>query len=79
MGSIVVAGWIALIGFWFLLVYGWFFDELHGGGIRVLIGLWLLGRFGLPLLSADGLFITWVAILDIAMVFIIFKGDVPLT
>jgi hypothetical protein len=79
MGSIVVAGWIALIGFWFLLVYGWFFDELHREGIVVLIGLWLLGRFGLPFLGADGLFITWVATLDIALVFIIFKGDVPLT
>jgi hypothetical protein len=39
----------------------------------------LLGRFGLPFLGADGLFITWVATLDIALVFIIFKGDVPLT
>jgi hypothetical protein len=79
MGSIAVAGWIALIGFWFLLVYGWFFDELHGSGIALLIGLWVLGRFGLPLLGADGLFITWVAVLDIALVFIIFKCDVPLT
>jgi hypothetical protein len=79
MGSITIAGWIAHFAFWVLLVYGWIFDELHRGGIALLIGLWLLGRFGLPILGADGLFLTWVAVIDIAMVFIIFKGDIPLT
>jgi hypothetical protein len=31
------------------------------------------------LIDAAGLFIASVAILDIALVFVIFKGDVPLT
>lgn len=79
MGSITVAAWIALGGFWFLLVYGWAFDEIQPPAISVFLGLWLLVRFGLPLLGADGFSITCVAVLDIALVFTIFKGDVPLT
>jgi hypothetical protein len=79
MGSIAIAGWIAYVAFWFLLIYGWAVDEIRATGIVVFIGLWLLGRFGLPYLNAAGLFITGIAILDIALVFIIFKGDVPLT
>ena len=79
MGSVTIAGWIALAGFWVLLIYGWFWDELGPRGIGVFIGLWIAARFGLPYLNAEGFFITCVAILDIALVFIIFKGDVPIT
>ena len=79
MGSITVAGWIAVAGFWFLLAYGWFWDELGPTAIAVFVSLWLAARFGLPYLNAGGFFITWVAILAIALVFIIFKGDVPIT
>jgi hypothetical protein len=77
--SIAIAGWIALIGFWVLIVYGWAFDELHAPAITVFLLLWSFARFGLPFFGAGGFFITCVAILDIALVFIIFKGDVPLT
>jgi hypothetical protein len=79
MDSIAIAGLIALVAFWVLLVYGWAFDELHVPGISVFIALWCLARFGLPYFHADGFFITCVAVLDIALVFIIFKGDVPIT
>ena len=79
MGSIMVAGWIAFIAFWFLLVYGWAVDQLYPPTITVFLVLWLAARFGLPYLHADGFFISYVAILDIALVFIIFKADVPLT
>ena len=79
MGSIAIAGWIAAVAFWFLLIYGWAFDEIRVTGIVIFLGLWFLARFGLPYLNGAGLFITCVAILDIALVFVIFKGDVPLT
>jgi hypothetical protein len=79
MGSIAVAGWIGYVAFWILLIYGWAVDELHAPAITVVVVLWVAARFGLPYLHADGFFITCVAILDIALVFIIFKGDVPLT
>ncbi len=79
MGSIAVAGWIAYLAFWILLVYGWAVDELHAPALTVFILLWGAARYGLPYVQADGFFITCVAILDIALVFTIFKGDVPLT
>ena len=79
MGSIAIAGWIALVGFWGLLAYGWAVDELHTTGIVVFLVLWCLARFGLPYFGADAFFITCVAIFDIALVFIIFKADIPLT
>jgi hypothetical protein len=42
--------------------------------------LWLVGLFGLPYLPFDGsLSTSFVAVLDITLVFIIFKGDVRLT
>ena len=79
MGSITVAGWIAYLAFWILLIYGWAIDELHAPAITTFLALWIAARFGLPYLNADGFFITSAAILDIALVFIIFRGDVPLT
>jgi hypothetical protein len=79
MGSITVAGFIASVAFWILLVYGWAVDELRAPAIIVFLALWIAARFGLPYFHADGFFITYVAILDIALVFMIFKADVPLT
>ena len=79
MGSIAVAGWIGYLAFCILLVFGWAIDELHAPAITVYLLLWIAARFGLPYLSADGFFITCVAILDIALVFTIFKADIPLT
>ena len=79
MGSITVAGWIAYLAFWILLVYGWAIDELHAPAITVFLVLWIAARFGLPSSTFDGFFITCVAILDIALVFTIFKADIPLT
>jgi hypothetical protein len=79
MGSITVAGWIAYLAFWILLIYGWAIDELHAPAITVFLVLWIAARFGLPYAGAGGFFIACVAILDIALVFTIFKGDVPLT
>jgi len=75
-----VAAWIAHLAFWILLPYGWFWDELHGAGIAVLLVLWAAGYFLLPLIAPVGaaLFPSYVAILDVALVFMVFKGDVRL-
>jgi hypothetical protein len=79
MGSIAVAGWIAYLAFWILLVYGWAVDELHAPAVMIFLALWIVTRFGLPYLGAGAFVITSVAVLDIALVFMIFKADVPLT
>lgn len=68
---------IAHVVFWLLLGYAWTSDELGGRVVLIFLGLWLLGFFGLSLLTAGGpLFLSAIAILDIVLVFLIFKGDV---
>ena len=78
MGSVTVAAWIAHATFWFLLVYGWAVDEIHAVALAVFITLWVIARFGLPYLDAAAFFTPSIAILDIVLVFLIFKGDVRL-
>jgi hypothetical protein len=79
ISSVAVAGWIAFIAFWVLLAAGWFAQELRVRGITVFLLLWIAGRFGLPHIPyGDALFMPLVAILDIALVFIVFKGDIRL-
>ena len=79
MGSVGIAAWIAHVTFWVLLVYGWFWDALGSKALGVLIFLWLTGMLGLPFIAyGAALFPPFVAVLDIALVFMIFKGDVRL-
>ena len=82
MGSAGVAGWMAHIAFWFLLVYGCAVGELRARGSGLFLVLWLVGLFGLPQVPyppVQAMFSSYVAILDVALVFAIFKGDVRLT
>jgi hypothetical protein len=73
-------GLIAHIGFWFLLAYGWMWEEIHLASATLFLSLWIVGWLGLPyfLFNGAALFSSYVAVLDIALVFIIFKGDVKL-
>jgi len=82
IGSPVVGAVIALWGFWVLLLTGILRGEIGVKGIAVFLSLWLMGLVGLPHAPyppAHGMFPSWVAVLDIALVFTIFKGDVRLT
>jgi hypothetical protein len=80
MGSAAIAGWIAHIAFWVLLPYGWLSGELGPRAVAGFLLVWLAGLFGLPHLPYVGsLSMPFVAVLDIALVFMIFKGDVRLT
>ena len=75
-----IAAWIAHVAFWILVPYGWFWEELRGQGVAVFLILWAAGFFGLPYISPLGgaLFPSYVAVLDVILVFMIFKGDVRL-
>jgi hypothetical protein len=81
MGSAGIAARIAHVAFWGLLFYGWAWEEIDLRGIMVFLLLWVAGLYGLPYLLEYGaaLFPPYVAVLDIALVFLIFKGDVRLT
>jgi len=81
MGSAGIAARIAQVAFWALLIYGWAWDEIDLTRIVVFMFLWIAGLFGLPYLFeyGAGFFSSYVAVLDITLVFLIFKGDVDLT
>ena len=75
-----IAALVAHAAFWVLLVYGWCWQEIRGRGLAVFLFLWCVGYVAVDFIPEGVVpFSTWVAILDIALVFMIFKGDVPLT
>jgi hypothetical protein len=76
--SAAVAAWIAHAAFWILLVWGWFAGELRLRGAILILGVWVAAMTGL--LSVPYVpFASWVAVLDIVLVFIVAKGDIRLT
>lgn len=80
MGSPAVAALIAHVTFWTLIVYGVAVGELSGRGTALFLFLWLAGWLGRPYVPLGAeLFAPFVAVLDIALVFAIAKGDVRLT
>jgi hypothetical protein len=82
VGSPAIAAWIAEAAFWCLLVYGLATGELNLKRIAIFLLTWLAGHIGLPYVSYEpirAMFSSFVAALVIALVFMIFEGDVRLT
>ncbi len=80
IGSSFVAGWIAQIVFWALVLLGVGSGELGIRGAAIFVTVWLAAYIGLPFVSFGSLFLTpSVAVLDVVLVFVIFKGDVRLS
>jgi hypothetical protein len=81
VGSPLVGAWIAQIAFWLLIAFGINAGALNKKQVAGLVALWLVGYLGLPRLAWwTWPFVTsWVAVLDIVLVFIVFKGDVRIT
>jgi hypothetical protein len=80
IGSPGVAAWIAQAGFWILLVLGWAFGELRLVGTVLFLCLWLGGLAGFPHVPyGAALFPPFVALLDIALVFLVFRGDLKIS
>jgi hypothetical protein len=80
MGTPLIAGWIAHIAFWTLLIVGAVSGELQKRSLAAFAILWLAARFGLPYLpNGEWLFTPAVAVLDVVLVFMVLKADVPLT
>ena len=77
MGSAGIGALVAHLVFWILLFVGW--NELGARRIGVFLVLWLTGFLGRSYVPfGPDLFGPYLAVLDIALVFIIFKGDVRL-
>lgn len=69
---------LAHLVFWIVLLIGVSTDL----GLRraaVFLALWVIGYFGSALFFSSGLvFVSYVAMLDVALVLVVFKGDLPL-
>jgi hypothetical protein len=79
-GSPGIAALFAQAAFWALLACGLWLGELRLRATVIFLVLWLAGRIGLPYLPNGGaLFVPFVAMLDIALVLTVFKGDVRLS
>jgi len=76
-----VAGWVAQVAFWAILGLGIVFGELKRSSTLIFLALWAVGFFLLPRISPySGLLVTpYVAVLDIVLAFLVFKGDVRLS
>ena len=81
VGSVAVAVWIALLAFPTLLAIGWARGDLGGRSIVLFVLLFVIVWIGFPRLMPNGAnFVTSaIAVIDIALVFAVFKGDVRLT
>ena len=82
VGSPAIAALVAQVCFVGLLVHGWAIEALSLRRVVLFVALWLGGRYGFAALSNPSLaamFPSFVAILDIALVFLIFKRDIRLT
>jgi hypothetical protein len=78
-GAPAIGAVVALWGFWLLLAVGCLRGDLGLKSASVFVGLWLAGFVGLRWVLFGLLFAPYVAMLDIALVFAVFRGDVRLT
>lgn len=72
--------WVAHAAFWIVLAWGWAAEELGARGAAIFVVLWIAGLLGLPHVPyGERLFSSYVALLDVALVLIVVKGDIKLT
>ena len=80
VGSALIGAWIAQIAFVTLLLLGWAYQEIGVRSTAVFLTLWVAGLLARPYVPlGDALFTPFVAVLDIVLVFRVFRGDVRIT
>jgi hypothetical protein len=78
VGSAAIGSWIAHAAFWILLAIG--ATVLRARHIVIFVALWLVGYIGVrELPTGSSWFMSYVAVLDIALVLVVFKGDLRIT
>ena len=78
MSSAGVGGWIAHLVFWAVLAGGAVLGELGVRRVGGFVSLWVVDLIALSYFQSPELFSPYVAVLDIVLVFVVFKGDVYL-
>ena len=80
MGSVGAAAWIAKLVFVGLLIVGGVSGELRARGIAVFLILGALAWIGVPYLPRGADFAaSALAVIDIVLVLVIYKGDLRIT
>jgi hypothetical protein len=80
IGSAAIAAFVAHAAFWCLLIWGWFSAELRMRGLVVALAFWIGAYLAAPALPfGAAMFSSFVALLDIVLVLVIFKGDILIT
>ena len=80
MGSAAAAAWIGHVVYWVLIIWGVATASLSVRAFVVFLLLWLVPFFTLDYIPAAAPFFSpYVAVLDIVLVFLLFRGDVRLT
>jgi hypothetical protein len=70
------AAWVAHAAFWALLIGGFALGELGWKPAGAILALWCAGLWGSALVPyGPALFPSFVAVVDVALVFLVFKGD----
>jgi hypothetical protein len=80
IGTPLLGAVVAHLAFWVLLALGLAYGDFGKGRAAALVGLWIIGFAGLPRIAwwAASLVTSWVAVLDIVLVFAVVKGDLRL-
>jgi len=74
---LIVGPLIAQVVFWVVLVLGYRNGVPGPRGAAIFAGLWVAGYFVLPRIAwwTSGLITPWIAVLDIALIFVVRRGD----
>ena len=80
-GALAIGVWVAHAAFWVLLIIGAAAGTLSARPAMIFVALWLAGYLGLPVMFELGphFMTSYVAVLDIVLMFMVVKGDVRLT
>ena len=81
VGTPALGAWIAQFAFFVFLILGVLVGELSRRAVVIIVALWALGYFGLSRVPTyGGPFVApYTALLDVALVWLVFKNDVRLT
>jgi hypothetical protein len=80
--SAALGGMVAHLAFWVLLAYGRAADQVSIGGVVAFVLIWVVAAVGLrslPYAPAADMFPSVVAVLDVVLVLVIFKGDIRIS
>jgi len=78
IGTPLLGAVVAHLAFWVLLALGLVSGEFGKGRAAAFVGFWVVGFVGIPRIAwwTASLVTSWVAVLDIVLVFFVLKGDV---